>query len=144
GEKGEDGESAEYPCLHHLFPRGDRLNEFLDRIPVVQQVLRTAGRIGELRLQVDPQVPVQGRVDLVEVHGRDRVGGLPVGRADHLAAADAAAGHERRGDAGPVIAARVVGDLRGAAELAPEDDADVVEHAAVVQVLDQRADAHVH
>src|SRR6185295_8835714 len=30
GEEGEDGESAEYPCLHHLFPRGDRLNEFLD------------------------------------------------------------------------------------------------------------------
>ena len=39
-----------------------------------------------------------------------------------------------------MVAARIFVDLRGAAELAPDDHGDVLLHAAVMQVLDQRAD----
>ena len=65
------------------------------------------------------------------------------GLADRLAHAHAAAGHERRHDRGPVVAARAAVDSRRPSELAPHDGHDVVLHAALVQILDEVCQAAV-
>ena len=80
------------------------------------------------------------------------VGAEAVGRADDLAARDAAAAEEERDGAGPVVAARLrhprgrvlgVADLRRPAELAGDHDQHPAVEAAGVDVLDQGADGLV-
>ena len=65
-----------------------------------------------------------------------------VGGAVGDAALDAAAGHPDREALDVVVAAVALGH-RGAAELAAPDDEGVVEHPALLQVLDQRRGALV-
>ena len=76
-----------------------------------------------------------------DVVRRARLGGgghaRGVGRAVGVAALEAAAGEHAGHRAGPVVAAGVLVDLRRAAELAGADDDRAVQHAAVVEVLDQ-------
>src|SRR5262249_61924823 len=65
------------------------------------------------------------------------VSGSLVGRADDLAGAQAAAGQQGAVDRRPVIAAGLLVDRGGPAELAPRDHGDVLVEAAVVQVFDE-------
>ena len=65
----------------------------------------------------------------------------PIGRTDHLPVFHSAPGKERAGDAGPMVAAAVLVDLRRSAELSPDADCHILIQAAVVQVLNQSRDA---
>src|ERR1043165_9536396 len=74
-------------------------------------------------------------------------GGVPIARAPDAAALDSAAGENRSEDLAPVIAAVLAGasatDLAlahfwCAAHLAGPEDERIVEHAALVQVLQKR------
>src|SRR5207247_134633 len=85
-----------------------------------------------------------------EVEGGDRPfddgGGLGVGAADDLAAADAGARHHAAPRTRIVIAARLGAagvDPWRAAELAHPDDQRVVEQPAVLQILDQAAHGRI-
>src|SRR5207253_1915750 len=85
----------------------------------VDDLERPTEGIGELQAGVDAQEGVEGGDDVLR--GNGVFGGLGaegVGSAVDLAAADAAAGQEKRIAAGPVVAARGGVDLRAAAELA--------------------------
>src|SRR5262249_34992019 len=65
------------------------------------------------------------------------------GGAVGLAAVDGAAADHHRPAAGPVVAAGVLVDVRRPAELAHPEHHGVLQHAALVQVLDQGAHALV-
>ena len=75
---------------------------------------------------------------------RDRVAGrhadAAVGGADHLAHRQAAAGEGDRAEVAPVVAAGLLVDLRRAAELARDDEQDLVRQSAVLDVADERRD----
>src|SRR5207244_11928548 len=82
--------------------------------------------------------------DLAVVAGPPRsVAAGAVGSAEGLAGVHAAARHEAAAYRSPVVAAGLVVDARRAAELAPRHYRHVVEHAALIQVLDQGAEALV-
>ena len=123
-----------------------RSHQFRQRPGVVfDEVLRAAVEVLQRRVRrVDAEVVVQRGVDFAE---RDRAGdrfaGDPVGRADHLARLHAAAGQQGEIHLRPVVAADDGADLRRAAELAPHDDRAILVEPALVQVLDQGADALV-
>ena len=122
-----------------------RLKHFLERFPAVHEVLRATGEVGEgdlVRIKAD--TVVERGEDFAEVEGA--VIGLAaeaVRGADDLAGPHAAAGQHGAGNLRPVVAAGVVVDLRRAAELAPKDHRHVLVQAALMQVLDQRAEALV-
>src|SRR4051794_38968273 len=87
---------------------------------------------------------VDGGDHLAEGDGpRRRELAQAVGAADDLAGPHAATGQQGTAHLRPVVAAGAVVDARRAAELAPDDDGRVVEHAAHVEVLDQGAEALV-
>ena len=68
----------------------------------------------------------------------DKLGeAVPVGRADRLPVLHPAAREQPARNARPMIAAGVLVDRRGSAELAPHDHRHVLVHPAVVQILDQ-------
>src|SRR5262249_10290489 len=77
--------------------------------------------------------------DVAEMNGPGLGALAPArGRADDLAAAQAAAGHQGAAYVRPVVAAGVFVDLRRAAELAPRGDGHLVQQSTLVQILDQR------
>ena len=82
-----------------------------------------------------------------QVLGRDgpflHVAAARLAGADDPAPLDAAAAEQDGEAVGPVVAAGVAVDQRRAAELAGAVDDDVVEHAALVEVFDERGDRRV-
>src|SRR5882672_2677893 len=122
------------------------LNQLPQRLVVrVENIVRTAGEVRDRRLVgVDPQVAVQRGENLLETHGTlGSVLAQPVGRADHLSRPQPTAGQHGAGDLRPVVAAALAVDLGRPAELAPDDDADVLVEPARVKVLDEGAHALV-
>src|SRR5687768_12827186 len=105
---------------------------------MLQQVLGAAGVVSECGGGgVDAEVVVERGEDVLVVEGAvlDRLAQV-VGRADGLAVAEAAASEEATADGGPVVAAAVLVDPGGAAELAPDDDGDIAVQPSGVQVVD--------
>ncbi len=74
------------------------------------------------------------------IFGLFRVGGAGT---DHLAVSHAAAGEETHRHARPVIATGTGIDPRSAAEFAPHHHGDVLFHPAIMQVLEQSAQAAI-
>src|SRR5207249_694723 len=108
---------------------------------LLDDVLRPAGRVADGGLGgVNAQVVIQGGENLLEMH-RPLLGVLaqPIGGADGLTSAHAAAGQDGTTDLRPMVAAGVFVDSRCAAKLAPGDYRHVIEHAANIQVLYQGA-----
>src|SRR5687768_16907857 len=98
-----------------------RLDQLFEGFAMVEQVLGPARRVDELRrLGIDAEVLVGRGVHAVQVHRRLGLARQAVGRADHLPVLQAAARDPRRGDARPMVAARLVVHPRRPAELAPE------------------------
>src|SRR5262249_41496379 len=118
------------------------LNQLHHRLRI-DQVLRPAGRVDHRRLaDVDAEVVVERRQDFLEVAG----GGLGVfaeggGGGGGPGGFSAAAREERAAYLRPVVAAGFLVDPRRAAEFAPGDDGDIIEHAAIVEVLHEGAEA---
>ena len=113
----------------------------MDRPAARQQRDRPAGVVGEMRVQGDAQVAVQGRLEVV---GRQRpvarLLAAAVGRAHHLAHAQAAAREEYRHRPRPVLAAGLaveVAQLRRVRHLAHYHQQHVVPQSALAQILDQ-------
>src|SRR5205823_1805271 len=99
---------------------------------------RPAFRRLDLLRVVDPQDFAGGRHEVLHADGAlAHRGAGAVGLADRLTALDAAADHHRAPRPGPVVAAALAVDLRGAAELAHPDDQRAVEQAALLQVAHQ-------
>src|SRR4051794_7170974 len=127
--------------LHHNEGSGDDVLRH-DAEVVRQPEVAAVVAVGQLRV-VEPEQGEDGRVQVVDVHavdfgpGTGFVGG-PVDRA----ALDAAAGQPAAGGlavvvaAGLAVALAVAGD--GAAELAAPDDQRLVQHPALLEVLQQR------
>src|SRR5262249_58133851 len=81
---------------------------------------RAPNRRREDFLRIDADRSEHGGVDVADADGIDRgLLALGVGGAEHLAAADAAAGQHHAEAVGPVVAAAQAVDLPRAAELAP-------------------------
>ena len=111
-----------------------------------------AEHVADLLRGVDADLAVDGRGEVGGgVTGGGGVGADLVGGAQDEAGAGAAAGDQRGEDAAPVVAPGAGGvgdggllaDARGAAELAGDDQEDVVGQAAGVEVFDQGGDAAV-
>ncbi len=102
--------------------------------------------VGEARV-VEAQAVQDGGLQVVDVDGvPDDVHAQVIGSADHLAAANAAAGHPHAVGKRVVVAAGVVllagvADLdhRRAAEFAAPDNQRAREQAALLEILEQRA-----
>src|SRR5438105_4406253 len=95
-------------------------------------------------MRIDAHVLVDRGQDVAIVDGTNvGVGSRVVGGGDDLASGHAAAGQQDAVHGGPVVAAGVFVDARRAAELAPDDHADVPAQAALVDVVDQGGDAAV-
>ena len=92
--------------------------------------------------RVDAEVPIESREYLGKVHRAvgDRRG-MAVGGADHLSGAEATSGEQSAADCRPMIAARILVDLRRAAELAPGDDRHVFIEPTFVKILDERGES---
>ena len=94
---------------------------------------------------VDAQSVADGCVQVVRVHRAvRRLHCVLVGFTDHLAALDAATGHEAAETAGVVIAARVVVDAGSAAKFAKHDNHRLFQLAGGGEVLNQRAERGIH
>src|SRR5207248_2838516 len=111
----------------------------------IDEILRPAAQIGDRDLaHVNAQVVIEGGEDVAELDWS--IGGFsaqPIGGADHLAGLHAAAGEQSARDARPMVAAGVFVDGGGSAELAPDDNRNILVEAALVQVIYQRAHALV-
>ena len=95
-------------------------------------------------VHIDAEVMVERGEDFAE--GDGAVCGLRadlVGGADDLAVAHVAASEHGAGDAGPVVAPAFGIDDGGAAKFPPDDDGDVLLHAALVQVCDEGAEGAI-
>src|SRR5439155_13432779 len=101
----------------------------------------TARRLGLLRV-VDAQDRADGGHEVLDADGTiAHLGAVAVGRADGLAALDAAADQYTAPGLRPVVATASIladVDLRRAAELAHPDDQRRVEQAALLQISHQR------
>ena len=111
-----------------------------------------AEHVADLLRGVDADLAVDGRGEVGGgVTGGGGIGADLVGGAQDEAGAGAATGDQRGEDAAPVVAPGAGGvgdggllaDARGAAELAGDDQEDVVGQAAGVEVFDQGGDAAV-
>ena len=106
------------------------LHQFVDD-GLRNQVLWPAGGVDDRHLaRVNAEIVIERGKDLLKVDGP--LAGFfaqAIGRADHLSATNAAAGQECTADIRPMIAPRLLVDPRRAAEFAPDDHRDVVEHA---------------
>src|ERR1051325_4216644 len=122
-----------------------RLQQFSNWFAVVEDVHRPPAAVRERHRGVDAHRAVE-RSEELRRRGAAiaRVFAASAGGADRLTHAETAAGDHRAHERAPVIAAaHVAVDARRAAELAPDDDDGVVEHTAIVQVLDQIRDAAI-
>lgn len=110
---------------------------------MIDQELRSACGIDDGgRSDVDPEVVIEGGDDFLHMD-RSFLGIFTeaVGRADGLAGSHTAAGEIGAADLSPVIATCTIVDFRCAAELAPDDDGDIIEHPSNAEVIDQGAEA---
>src|SRR5262245_35573606 len=118
-------------------------HQFLHRHTArIDQILRATAQVSNRDLaHVDAEVVVERREDVAELDWP--VGGLAaqaIRRANHLSGLHPAAGQQPTRNSRPMIAAGVLVDRRCAAELAPNDYGNVLVEAALVQILDERAD----
>ena len=99
------------------------LDQLGQRLPAVDEVVRTTRQVGDGRLVgVDAHVAVERGVHLAEVDRPiNRFRRVLVRCTDDLAGAHPAARDKRAGDFGPVVPSALAVDLRRAAELAPGD-----------------------
>src|SRR6266496_3065801 len=119
-------------------------DEFLHRLAVLQQVLRTAVVVGNCRGGIYPKDVVERRQDVLRGIGTgDRVFAAGVGRANVLSHLQPTAREEHAARCRPVVAATEFVDAGRAPELAPYNNAHVVVQAPFVKVADERADAIV-
>src|SRR5262245_15654850 len=94
-----------------------------------------------LLVGIDAERVAGGAEEIVHGYGAILDGvATGVRRADDLAAFDAAAGHDRRECAREVVAAAVGIDAGRAAEFARPDDKRVVEHAATLEIGEERGE----
>ena len=110
-----------------------QLDEFLDWLNAgIDQVLRSSAQvINRCRSHVDAHVVIERCEDFLEFDGAlDGVFAESIRFSYDLPGFHSAAGHQRKRNLWPVIAATHFVDLGGAAEFATEDDQRVVEHAA--------------
>src|SRR6266550_2271217 len=124
-EKSQKSTASEQP---------ERLYQLLNR-RLFHQVLRPAGRIVDGGLgRVEAQVVIKGGEDFLKMN-RPFLGVLaqPVGGADGLTSAHAAAGQDGATHLRPMVTAGVLVDSRRAAKLAPGDYRHVIEHATDIQ-----------
>src|SRR5438477_8907662 len=121
-------------------------NQFLHRLaPGVHEVLRTTAEVvdGDFA-HVNAEVVIKRREHVAELNRTlSRFAAEPVGGANHLTGLHPAAGQQSARHARPMVASRVVVDGWGAAKLAPDDEGNVLVQTALVQILDERADALV-
>ena len=119
-------------------------DDFTDRLAVVKKGHRPSSAIGDGGRGVNTEVVVERREDILKGNGSVLdVGGLLVRRADDLAGPHAAAGQQGEIDRRPVVPAGSLVDDRRAAELAPDDDRDILVQPALMKVFDQRGEGHV-
>ena len=118
-------------------------DDLADRDPVFDQVLRSTSWVGDgRRAGIDAQVVVDRGDDFLHVNRAiECVLAESVGRSDGLTCSHAASGQQAATDSRPVIASGVRIDSRSTTEFAPHGDGCVVQHASVVEILNQRGDA---
>src|SRR6266536_3462679 len=130
---GIDGQH-EIRISNHLFHR---------RTASIDEILRPAAQIGDGDLaHVDAEVVIERGEDVAELDRPLRcLAAQAIRGPDYLAGFHAAASEHAARDARPMVTAGVFVDGRGAPELAPDNDRNILVETALVQVLDQRADA---
>src|SRR5205809_1965493 len=118
------------------------LEEFLDRLhTVISQRQRPVLRARQLPMRVKAQALVDGRRHFAGRHGpRLRLVTEFVRLTDHSAALDWAAAHDDGPNAGMVIPAAGRVDLGRPAELTKGRHHGRLQHAALFQILQQRAE----
>jgi hypothetical protein len=102
--------------------------------------LRSALQVGPLRVEVDAQVAIDRGRQIGGCHaGFLHLRALGVGAADDLAVGDAAAAQQHRHAVGPVFATTLppLGEDRRPAELSHGQHQRVVQHAAIVEIVDE-------
>src|SRR6184192_4194050 len=112
---------------------------------IADEVLRPPGEVGELRGgDINSQLLVERGEDLPEMNRPAfRLLAPARRRTQHLAAPQTAPGYQSTANVGPVVAAGVSVDLRRAAEFPPSDHGNVLQQAALVQILKQRGQAEI-
>src|SRR5262249_29488071 len=125
------------------------LDQFLDGgstlvVEAVRDVDRTADGRHVPLLPIDSHGLVYGGK---QIANRDRtlsdVRALLIAGANHTATVDAAAAERQRPAVGPVIAAPARVDRRSSTEFACRNDYRALQHATLVEILEQRREALV-
>src|ERR1043166_5260479 len=142
--RGINGESEPRPLGSGLLDRsltvaapkrsflGSLLEQFEDRSAFGERDF-FAVSANDVSARVDAEGVVDGGGEVGGMDGTaGRFGAVLIGSAEDSAATDAGAGEQHRPDAGPVIAAAAVVQVRGAAHLAGGDDQRGGEQAALV------------
>lgn len=117
-----------------------QLDQFRQRIGVFQQILRTAGMVGELSChRVNSKMTVKRGEDLAEVNGTvGDCSSMLIGCPNDLSITKAATGKKTATNGRPVVTPGVFVDLWCTAEFSPGDDGNVLVQSAFVEILDQR------
>ncbi len=130
----------------HQVPRPARSDQFRDGLafPSTRCCGRPAKSFTVVVATSMPRIVVKGRKDLGKVTGRSTAS--PPRRSVAPMTCPVfmpPRGHQGHGDAGPVIPADLVADLRGAAEFPPDEDGGVLGETALVEVVDEGGDGLV-
>src|SRR5690349_13525584 len=113
--------------------------EFPNQLPALIDLHRSAVAGAQLAVAIDAQECVDRAR---QIGGTDWINGgalaRPVAAANHLAAANAAAGEHRAEHPWPMIAPRAIIELRRTAKFAHRDHESFVEQTTLTQIANQR------
>jgi hypothetical protein len=121
-----------------------RLDQFADRFMIDEELRPTCGVYDGGGSNVDSEVMVEGRYDLLHVNRAFFcIFTESVCCADRLAGSHGSAREPCATDLRPVVTSRSVIDFGSTTEFTPDDDGDIVEHIALLKVIEQGTEALV-